>query len=119
MHLKELKREDYMDLATLDIIKLKIGECTKDVIKNLKTILPEMVCEVLEHLRQNDVEDEETRNSYDSYDSYEDDFEINMNHSRRHHIYAKNDGKKHAYGKISNGDHHDMSQKYKKARKQK
>ncbi|KAL6584213.1 hypothetical protein OROMI_003502 [Orobanche minor] len=105
--------------ALKDIIKLKIGECTNDLIKNLNTILPEMVCEVLEHLRQNDVEDEETRNSYDSYDSYEDDFEINMDNSRRHRIYAKNDGKKHAYGKITNGDQHDMSKKHKKARKQK
>ncbi|KAL6525950.1 hypothetical protein OROHE_015474 [Orobanche hederae] len=78
-----------------------------------------MVCEVLEHLRQNNVEDEEARNSYDSRDSYEDDFEINMDKSRRHRIYAKNDGKKYAYGKISNGDQHDMSQKHKKARKQK
>ncbi|KAL6505414.1 hypothetical protein OROHE_022793 [Orobanche hederae] len=105
--------------ALEDIIKLKIRECTNDLIKNLKTIFPEMVCEVLEHLRQNDVEDEETRNSYDSYDSYEDDFEINMDNSRRHRIYAKNDGKKHAYGKITNGDQHDMSKKHKKARKQK
>ncbi|KAL6522344.1 hypothetical protein OROHE_016897 [Orobanche hederae] len=64
-----------------DIIKLKIGECTKDLVKNLKTILPEMMCKVLEHLRQNDVEDEESRNSYDSYDNYKDDFEINMDNS--------------------------------------
>ncbi|KAL6580358.1 hypothetical protein OROMI_008382 [Orobanche minor] len=67
MHMEELKGEDYMDLGTLD--------------RPLK-----MVCKVLEHLRQNDVEDEETRNSYDSYDSFEDDFEINMDNSRRHRI---------------------------------
>ncbi|KAL6575892.1 hypothetical protein OROHE_000363 [Orobanche hederae] len=105
--------------------KIKLKECTKDLVKDLKTILPEMVCEVLEHLRQNDLEDEETKNSYDSYDSYEDNFEINMNNSRRHHIYAKKDGKKHVYGKSkhvygkSNGDKHDMYRKHKKTRKQK